>query len=504
MSSRTVSKRPFSNPTPDDVIQLTRRDFLVNAGRGVGGLALASLLQRDGLLAAPAPKSGAELRSPGFIPRAKNCIFLYMEGGVSQLDLFDPKPKLTELNGQKLPDSLTKNVRFAFLQKDSAVLMGSPHPFRRYGECGMELSGLLPQIGSCADDLALVRSMHTEAFNHHPGELLMYCGSMVLGRPSIGSWVNYALGSPSQNLPGYVVLTAGRAPSGGSTMFQSGFLPSNYSGVLFRSQGEPVQDLENPPGISAELRHYGLDALADLNSLRQKKVGDPEIAARIANYELAARMQLAVPELTNLNTESAATRAAYGVDRDDGGLKTQRGGSGDAFRNFSRNCLLARRLVERGVRFVAIHHASWDHHNDLDSDLQYNCRVVDQPVAALLKDLKQRGLLEDTLVVWASEFGRTPLGENRPSFGGRVSGRDHHPFAYSVWLAGGGVPGGQIIGSTDDVGWNVTQEGVHVNDLHATMLHQFGLDHERLTYRYQGRDFRLTDVAGTVVKKLTG
>lgn len=490
---------------PRDLINVTRRDFLVNASRGVGGLAFASLLARDGLLAASTPNRNSEFgtrNSPHFAPRAKNCIFLYMEGGVSQVDLFDPKPKLNELNGQKLPESLTKNVRFAFIQKDSAVLLGSPHKFRRFGRCGMELSELLPGIGSCADDLALVRSMHTEAFNHHPGELLMYCGSMSLGRPSIGSWVNYALGSASRNLPGYVVLTAGRAPSGGNTMFGSGFLPSNFAGVPFRAQGEPVQDLNNPAGLDAEARHLGLDALRDLNAMRQKVVGDPEIAARIASYELAARMQIAAPELTDLSHEPASIREAYGVDRDAGGLKTQRGGGPDAFKTFAKNCLLARRMVERGVRFVAIHHASWDHHNDLDSDLEFNCRVVDQPVAALLKDLKQRGLLDDTLVVWASEFGRTPLGENRPSFGGRVSGRDHHPFAFSTWLAGGGVRGGQVIGETDEVGWNIARDPVHVHDLHATMLHLFGLNHERLTYRYQGRDFRLTDVAGEVVGRL--
>ncbi len=486
--------------SPAEHILLTRRDFLVNASRGIGGLALSALFAQDGLLAAStAPKA---LQGPHFIPRAKNCIFLYMEGGVSQIDLFDPKPRLVELNGQKIPESLTKEVRFAFIQKESALLMGSPHSFPRYGVCGMEMSGLLPHLGSCADDIALVRSMHTEAFNHHPGELLMYSGSMMLGRPSLGAWVNYALGSPSRNLPGYVVLTAGRAPSGGNTLFQSGFLPSNHSGVLFRSRGEPVQDLNNPEGITAKMRHHGLSALSELNAMRGKTVGDSEIAARIENYELAARMQLAVPDLTDLSSETALTRSAYGVDRDEGGLKTQRGGSGDAPGIFSKNCLMARRLVERGVRFVAIHHASWDHHNDLDSDLQYNCRVVDQPVAALLKDLKQRGLLEDTLIIWASEFGRTPLGENRVGFGGRVSGRDHHPSAFSVWLAGGGVRGGQVIGSTDELGMRITDEPVHVHDLHATVLNQFGLDHERLTYRFQGRDFRLTDVAGKVVRRL--
>jgi uncharacterized protein (DUF1501 family) len=271
---------------------------------------------------------------------------------------------------------------------------------------------------------------------------------------------------------------------------------------MFRSQGEPVQDLSTPAGLSAEARHYGLDALRDLNSLRQMQTGDPEIAARISAYELAARMQLAAPELTDLSKESEATRTAYGVDRDSGGLKTQRGGGPDAFKTFARNCLLARRMVERGVRFISIHHASWDHHNDLDSDLLYNCRVVDQPIGALLGDLKQRGLLDDTLVVWASEFGRTPLGENRPSFAGRVSGRDHHPSAFSVWLAGAGVRGGQVLGETDEIGWNPVKDPIHVHDLQATMLHLFGLNHERLTYRHQGRDFRLTDVGGEVVKPL--
>ncbi len=311
------------NMEPRDVIDLTRRDFLVSAARGVGGLAFASLLAQDGLLAANAEKNSTEFnplapKPPHFAPKAKQCIFIYMEGGVSQLDLFDPKPKLNELNGQKLPDSMTKNIRFAFLQKDSATLLGSPYPFQRYGKCGTEMSGMLPHIGACADDIALVRSMHTEAFNHHPGELLMYTGFQNFGRPSVGSWVSYALGSASQNLPGYVVLTAGRAASGGNTMFSSGFLPSVYQGVPFRNEGEPVMDLNNPAGVTAEMRHYGLDALRDLNSMRQKVVGDPEIASRIASYELAARMQLSAPELTDFSGEKAETLEAYGVNRDPG------------------------------------------------------------------------------------------------------------------------------------------------------------------------------------------
>ena len=394
---------------------------------------------------------------------------------------------------------MTEKVRFAFIQKDSAVLLGSPYKFHRRGQCGTEMSELLPNIGSCADDIAFVRSMHTEAFNHHPGELLMYTGVQTLGRPSVGSWVTYALGSPCQNLPGYVVLTAGRAPSGGNTMFSNGFLPSAYQGVLFHNHGDPVQDLNSP--LSTEMRHYGFDALRDLNQLRQKVVGDPEIAGRIASYEMAARMQVSAPELMDFSGENPATLEAYGVDRDAGGLKTIRGGGPDAFKVFARNCLLARRMVERGVRFVSIHHASWDHHNDLDSDLKFNCRVVDQPVAALLKDLKQRGLLDSTLVVWGSEFGRTPLGENRAGFT-KVTGRDHHPFAFTTWMAGGGVQGGQVIGATDELGWNIVSEPVHVNDFQATMLQLFGLDHTKLVYRFQGRDFRLTDVKGEVVRRL--
>lgn len=488
---------------PRDLFHLTRRDFLVNTARGVGGLAFASLLNADGLLAASAPAGPLAPRPPHFPARAKQCIFIYMEGGTSQLDLFDPKAKLNELNGQKLPESLTKNIRFAFLQKETATLLGSPHPFRRYGKCGMEMSAMLPHIGACADDLALVRSMHTTAFNHHPGEMLLYTGFERLGRPSVGAWLAYGLGSASQNLPGYVVLTAGRAASGGSTMFSSGFLPSTFQGVMFRNQGEPVQDLANPPGITAEMRQHGLEALRDLNGMRQKMVGDPEIASRIASYELAARMQLAAPELTDLSRENQETLAAYGVNRDGAGWKTQRGGGVETFKTFARNCLLARRMIERGVRFVSIHHASWDHHNDLDNDLAFNCQVVDQPVGALLKDLQQRGLLDSTLVVWASEFGRTPLGENRPGFKS-VTGRDHHPLAFSTWMAGGGVKGGQVIGETDELGWSVTQDPVSVPDFHATILHQFGLNHEKLTYRFQGRDFRLTDVAGKVVGKIFG
>ena len=482
-------------------VKRTRRDFLTTAASGIGMLALASLFRDEGLLAAENPSDPFSPRRPHFAPKAKSCIFIFMEGAPSQMDLFDPKPKLNELNGQKLPESLTKEMRFAFIQKESAVLMGSPRKFGPHGQCGMELSDLLPHIGSCADEIALIRSMHTDQFNHHPGQLMMNCGVPLFGRPSMGAWINYGLGTESKNLPGYVVLTAGRGLSGGASLWSSGFLPSNYQGVLFRNQGDPVLNLGNPPGITPEMQHYGLDTINDLNRFRHKQIRDPEIASRISSYELAFRMQSAAPELIDLSGESKATLEAYGVDREDPKIKTDRGGGPGQFRAFARNCLLARRLVERGVRFVNVYHASWDHHSNLDAELGFNATMADQPIAALIKDLKQRGLLDSSLVVWGSEFGRTPLGENRKGYK-VITGRDHHPNAFSTWLAGGGIKGGQIIGETDEIGWNVAKDPIHINDLHATILRLFGLDHTRLTYRFQGRDFRLTDVAGNVVQKL--
>ena len=486
-----------------EVLASTRRDFLVTAASGLGTLALASLLKADGLLAVEPQGSARSFaaKPPHFSGKAKACIFIFMEGAPSQVDLFDPKPKLNELHRQKLPDSFTQNVRFAFIQKDSALLMGSPRKFQRQGQCGMELSDLLPHLGSCADDIALIRSMHTDQFNHHPGQLMMNCGVPTFGRPTMGAWINYGLGSESRNLPGYVVLTAGRGTSGGASLWSSGFLPSNYQGVLFRNQGDPVLNLSNPPGITREMQHYGLDAIADLNRLRHAHVRDPEIAARIASYELAFRMQSAAPELMDLSGESRATIEAYGLEREDPKIKADRGGGPGQYRAFARNCLLARRLVERGVRFINIYHASWDHHSNLDVELGFNAAMADQPVAALLKDLKQRGLLEETLVIWGAEFGRTPLGENRA---GREpnTGRDHHPFAFSLWMAGGGIRGGRVVGETDEIGWSVVKDPIHINDFHATVLHLFGLDHTRLTYRFQGRDFRLTDVGGRVVETL--
>jgi hypothetical protein len=488
---------------PHDIIRLTRRDFLTSTASGVGLLALASLFREEGLLASEPASGLSGVRAPHFAPKAKACIFIFMEGAPSQMDLFDPKPKLNELDGQKLPDSLTKEVRFAFIQKESAVLMGSPRKFKKHGQCGMEFSDLLPHLSTCVDDIALIRSMHTDQFNHHPGQLMMNCGVPLFGRPSMGAWVNYGLGSESKDLPGYVVLNSGRGLSGGASLWSSGFLPSNYQGVVFRNQGDPVLNLSNPPGITAEMQHYGLNTINDLNRLRHQHVRDPEIASRIAAYELAFRMQTAAPELIDLSKESKETLDAYGMEREDPKIKSDRGGGPGQFRAFSRNCLLARRLVERGVRFVNVYHASWDHHSNLDAELAFNATMADQPIAALLKDLKQRGLLDSTLVVWGSEFGRTPLGENRKGYA-KVTGRDHHPFAFSLWMAGGGIKGGQIIGETDEIGWHITKDPVHINDFHATILHLFGLDHTRLTYRFQGRDFRLTDVAGKVVDSVIG
>ncbi len=420
-----------------------------------------------------------------------------MAGAPSHIDLFDPKPKLNELHGQPLPESMTENVRFAFIQKDSATLMGSGRRFRKHGACGMEFSDLTPHLATCADDLLMVRSLHTEQFNHHPGQLMMQCGRGTFGLPTMGAWLTYGLGSESQNLPGYVVLTSGRGSSGGATLWQSGFLPSSHAGVLFREKGEPVLNLSNPDGLPTHLQRAGLDALRDVNRERYEVMRDPEIASRIASYELAYRMQIAAPELIDLSGESASTREAYGVDRPDppnGG----RGKSGNTAQSFSRNCLLARHIVERGVRFVNLIYASWDHHSDLDQELTYNATVVDQPIAALINDLKARGLLDETMVVWGTEFGRTPLGENRGSRP-QVTSRDHHPFSFTMLMAGGGIQGGQVYGKTDDIGWGISDKPVSINDLHATMLERFGIEHTELTYRFQGRDFRLTDVGGKVV-----
>ncbi|MEM7313703.1 MAG: DUF1501 domain-containing protein [Planctomycetota bacterium] len=467
--------------------KLLRRDFLTSAASGLGGIALSSMLQQS----LSAETGASRLLGKHFPTKAKACIFLYMAGGPSHVDLFDPKPILNQRDGQKMPDSLLKEVEFAFIKKKDAVLKGSPAAFRPRGECGIEYSDMIPRIASFADDIALIRTMHGEQFNHHPGQLLLSCGKAEMGRPTIGSWLLYGLGNEAKNLPGYVVLTAGRGASGGSSNWSSGFLPSTFQGVPFRGKGDPVLYLSNPPGVNRVNQKRTLDTIRQLNQMRFESNADPEIASRIAQYELAFRMQSAAPELTDLSNESQQTLDAYGVGRPTPRPTAEMQG-GDTYHRYSTNCLLARRLVERGVRFVNIVHASWDQHGNLKHDLKWNCRMADQPIAALLADLKQRGLLDETLVVWASEFGRTPLGQGN-------DGRDHHPFAFSMWMAGGGVKGGTVYGSTDEIGWAPVENPVHVNDFQATLLHLFGLNHERLTINHRGLDVRLTNLEGHVI-----
>ncbi|HEX4130598.1 MAG TPA: DUF1501 domain-containing protein [Pirellulales bacterium] len=469
----------------------------MSSASGLGTLALASLLDADGLLAAPdasASPNPLVPRPPHFAPRAKRAIFIFLEGGPSQVEMFDPKPLLNERDKQKLPDSFLKDVEFAFIKKDEAVLKGTGVKFEKRGQSGTEISELLPHIAKRADNICLVRSMVSDQFNHHPGQLLLHTGKAEFGRPTIGSWLLYGLGSPSQNLPGYVVLNSGRGASGSTSNWSSGFLPSTYQGVPLRGQGEPVLNLMNPPGIDAEHQRRALDAIARLNSRHHAEVHDPEIASRIAQYELAFRMQASAPELTDLSGETQATLDEYGVNRPTP-HPTADLQPGDTYARFATNCLLARRMIERGVRFVHLIHASWDQHSNLKHDLPWNCAAVDQPVAALLTDLKRRGLLDDTLVVWASEFGRTPLGQGN-------DGRDHHPFAFSIWMAGGGVKPGYVHGETDDIGWAPTRDAVHVNDFQATLLHLFGLDHTKLTVNFKGLPTRLTNLAGKVVKEV--
>lgn len=478
-----------------------RRAFLTSCAGGLGGAALATLLGRDRLLGAE-DVAMTGLTGLHFPAKAKSCIFIYLVGGPSQIDLYDPKPKLADLAGQHLPESVTGSERFGALQVDTARIMPSRFDFQRRGECGMELSELLPHLSTCADDIAMIRSMHTEAFNHHPGELVMNTGLQRFGHPSLGSWLNYGLGSENENLPGYVVLTAGTSSRAGSSNWSSGFLPTDHQGLLFRNRGEPVLHLNNPRGICPTVQTNTLRAVGNLNGLHYDHVDDPAIQARIKAYELAFRMQASVPELTDLSGETKQTFDSYGMMRPvPNDLRGWEGGNSQTFDDFSRNCLMARRLVERGVRFVNVYHSTWDHHSLLNKNLELNCNVVDQPIAALLKDLKQSGLLDSTLVVCASEFGRTPLAENKIG-NTNPSGRDHQPFAFSLWLAGAGIKSGQVIGSTDEFGWNITDNPIHVHDLHATILHLFGIDHERLTARHQGRDVRLTDISGRVVQEL--
>lgn len=462
----------------------SRRSFLTRCAGGVGMAALASLFEQDGYAAADpmTPKK------PHFPPTAKNVIFLFMEGAPSQMDLFDPKPELRRWHGKPLPASMTKDLKLAFI-KPTASVLASPFEFSRHGQSGMELSELLPHTAACADDICLIRSMHSEAFNHHPGQLFLFSGHMIGGRPSMGAWVTYGLGSECRDLPGFVVLSSGVGTSAGADNFTNGFLPSTYAGTPLRNTGDPILYLTNPKGVNRESQRARLDVLKELNEEHEAATGDVEIASRIQAYELAYRMQMSAPELLDFSKETAATREMYGIDK-------------EPTKTFGTNCLLARRLVERGVRFVMLMHASWDHHSELAKGLRKQCGVTDQPTAALLKDLKQRGMLKDTLVVWGGEFGRTPMSEIRRPEEADNAGRDHHPDGYSLWLAGGGIKGGQVIGRTDPLGLSITEEPVQVHDLQATILKCLGMDHTRLTYRYMGRDFRLTDVSGEVVGKM--
>lgn len=465
----------------------TRRGFFRSCAGGLETVALYHLLQREGR-AADARQNPLAVRPPHFAPKAKNVIFLFQEGAPSQLDLFDPKPALEKIHGQPLPESLIRQTKLAFIKPNAAVL-ASPRKFTKHGRSGLEFSDYIPHTASRADDICVVRSMFTEAFNHHPGQLMLMAGTLQTGRPSMGAWVTYGLGSESQDLPGFVVLSSGVGTSGGASNFTSGFLPSTYQGTMFRNSGDPILYLSNPKGIGSEQQRATLDALRDLNEQHLADTGDPEIAARINSYELAFRMQVAAPELLDFSKESPATLEMYGVNR-------------DITRPYATNCLLARRMVERGVRFVMLMHASWDQHTYLNRDLKKNCDITDQPTGALLADLKQRGLLDSTLVIWGGEFGRTPMVEIRKTSDSENAGRDHHPLAFTMWLAGGGIKGGQTIGRTDDLGFNIVEDKVHVHDLQATILHALGLEHTRLTYRYMGRDFRLTDVEGKVVDKM--
>jgi hypothetical protein len=470
---------------------LARRWFLsrMGAGLGIGSMGLSWLLSQDAACAAPATASTNTLapRRPHYEPKAKSVIHLFMAGGPSQLELFDAKPKLIELSGQVIPASYIENKRFAFLKKDPKLL-GSKRKFHPRGDCGAQISECLPHIGSIADRIAIIRTMATDVFNHGPAKCFLNTGSPRFDRPSMGAWITYGIGSESQDLPGYVVLQSGpRGPRGGTALYSSAFLPTVHQGVPFLPTGNPILNLANPPGVDSRRQRRALDAVRDLNLARLQKTGDSEIATRIAAYEMAFRMQTSAPELIDLSDESEETLALYGVEPDKP--------------SFARNCLLARRLVERGARFVLLFHTDWDHHGgkgvNLENSLDQVCGETDRPSAALVKDLDRRGLLDKTLVVWGGEFGRTPMGEVR-----ETTGRDHHIDAYSMWLAGGGIKGGQTIGKTDELGFNPVEDRVHVHDLQATILHLLGLDHLRLTYRFGGRDFRLTDVAGQVVQKL--
>lgn len=475
--------------TINDIRSTTRRYFLKESGLGLGALALTGLMQESGY-AAQAPADPLAVKPPHFAPKAKNIIFLHMAGAPSQLDLFDPKPTLNEYNGKPCPDEYLEGEQFAFI-RGVPKLLGSPYSFGQHGQSGQVISELMPHLQEIADDICIIRSMHTDQFNHAPAQMFMLNGWFQPGRPSMGAWVTYGLGTENRDLPGYVVLVSVKQPDGGKACWSSGFLPTIYQGVEFRSQGDPVLFVSNPDGVPHNVREESISAINDVNRMSFEEAGDPEILTRIGQYEMAYRMQTSVPELMDVSSEPEYIHEMYGTE--------------PGKESFANNCLLARRLVERGVRMVQLHHWGWDSHgtgegDDIMHSLPKRCRETDQAAAALIKDLKQRGLLDETLVVWGGEFGRTPMNEARN--GSTFLGRDHHPHAFTVWMAGGGVKAGTTIGETDDIGYYVTQDKVHVHDLHATILHLLGLEHTELTYRFQGRDFRLTDVFGNIVDKV--
>ena len=472
------------------LLSATRRHFFSRCGIGLGQIALASLLG-DGKLfgAATKPQNPMAPKPPHFPAKVKNVIYLFMAGGPSQLEMLDYKPKLREYDGKTAPDSLLHGKRFAFMDtftKEAPKLLGSRREFKRYGKSGIYISDLLPNIGSVVDDLALVSGISTDNFNHGPAKCFVNTGSTRFGRPSIGAWVTYGIGSESQDLPGFVVLQSGpRGPRGGAALWGSGFLPTAYQGVPFRSGGDPILDLSSPKGVTERVQQQTLEAIRDLNQTRLAETGDPEIVTRIASYEMAYRMQTSGPELIDFSKESRKTLEMYGAE--------------PGKPSYANNCLLARRLVERGVRFVQLYHTDWDHHADLGQPLEQVCREIDRPTAALIRDLKQRGLLDHTLVVWGGEFGRTPMGEGRGD-GGKV-GRNHHIDAYTMFMTGGGIRTGQRVGDSDELGFS-SVERLHVHDIQATLLHLLGLEHTQLTFTFQGRPFRLTDVGGQVIQKL--
>jgi uncharacterized protein (DUF1501 family) len=481
--------QPSQHPAGQYLREATRRHFLSDCRIGLGALALHELSGDSNAAVQQEIRSPLDARPGHAAAPAKSVIYLFMAGGPSQFELFSDKPRLRELDGQPAPESFfPKDKSFAFIGKGSRLL-GSRRRFRPHGECGMRVSELLPHLGGIADEICWIRSVKTDVFNHGPAKLFMNTGFQAPGRPSMGAWITYGLGSESRDLPGFVVLQSGpRGPRAGNALWSSGFLPTVYQGVPFRGVGDPILNLRSPEGFDSQSQRQFIDTVSQLNGLRYDTTGDEEIRTRINAYEMAFRMQTSAPELMKLNSETSQTLAAYGAE--------------PGKNSFANNCLLARRMVERGVRFVQLYHTDWDDHGgpneNLGRPLERRCAEVDRPAAALVRDLKERGLLENTIVIWGGEFGRTPMGEIRKE----IPGRDHHVDAFTMWVAGGGFRGGHIHGRTDDLGFHVTEGLVHVHDLHATLLHQLGFDHQLLTHRFQGRDYRLTDVHGNVIHEL--